>query len=106
LQTGFIVSEYCVNIIAQINFKFYNSKMCTKNTAFKQITDVRFQVLMVMSMKFRVFWDVAPYSTSGTLVNLVTTRRYIPEDSKLQITDVSINIHSAFGFNSNVSISC
>jgi hypothetical protein len=66
---------------------------------------VRFQVLTAASMKFRVFWDVAPCShvevdrrlrrfitlmmgtvrTSETLVNLnVTTRCYIPEDSTLQ----------------------
>jgi hypothetical protein len=71
---------------------------------------VRFQVLTAASMKFRVFWDVAPcshvevvrrfcgayylhhqsalmmeaVSTSETSVNFnVTTRHYIPEDSKL-----------------------
>jgi hypothetical protein len=67
---------------------------------------VRFQVLMAVSMKFRVFWDVAPCShieadrrfrgaycrvmmeavrTSETSVSFtVTTRCYIPEDSKPQ----------------------
>jgi hypothetical protein len=62
---------------------------------------VRFQVLTAASMKFRIFWDVAPCShvevdrryialmmeavrTSETSVNFnETTRRYIPEDSKL-----------------------
>jgi hypothetical protein len=71
---------------------------------------VRFQVLTAASMKFRVFWDVAPCShvevyrhfrgayclhlygtlkmeavcTSKTSVNFnVTTWRYIPENSKL-----------------------
>jgi hypothetical protein len=66
---------------------------------------VRFQVLTLTSMKFRVYWDVAPCShvevdrrfrgvftamimeavrTSETYVNFnVTTRRYIPEDSTL-----------------------
>jgi hypothetical protein len=57
---------------------------------------------MAASMKFRVFWDVAPCSqvdvdqrfialmmevvlTSETSVNInFSTRRYIPEDSKLQ----------------------
>jgi hypothetical protein len=69
---------------------------------------MRFQVLTVASLKFRVFWDVAPCShievgrrfrgayylyhqgddeavrTFETSANFnVTTRRYIPEDSKL-----------------------
>jgi hypothetical protein len=62
---------------------------------------MRFQVLTAASMKFRVFWDVAPCSpvkvdrrfialmmeavrTSETSVNFnVTTLHYIPEDSKL-----------------------
>jgi hypothetical protein len=35
-------------------------------------------------MKFRVFWDAGLCSTSETSVNFnVTTRRYIPEGSKL-----------------------
>jgi hypothetical protein len=34
-----------------------------------EMSDVRFQVLTVASMKFRVFW--------------LTTRQYIPEDSEL-----------------------
>jgi hypothetical protein len=69
---------------------------------------VRFQVITAASMKFRVFWDVAPCShaevygrfrgayciirvmmelvrTSETSVNFnVTTRRCIPEDTKLR----------------------
>jgi hypothetical protein len=63
--------------------------------------NMRFQVLTVASMKFRVFWDAAPCNhievvrsfialmmdevhTSETSVNFnVTTRPYIPEDSKL-----------------------
>jgi hypothetical protein len=59
---------------------------------------VRFQILTAASMKFRVFWAVSPcshvevialmmeaVSTSETSNNYnVTTRRYIPEDSKLQ----------------------
>jgi hypothetical protein len=58
---------------------------------------VRFQVLTAASMKFRVFWGVAPCNhvevylmmaavhTSETSVNFnVTTRRYIPEDTKFQ----------------------
>jgi hypothetical protein len=57
---------------------------------------MRFQVLMVASMKFGVFWDVAPCSqvevdlmmeavcTSEMSVNFnLTTWRYIPKDSKL-----------------------
>jgi hypothetical protein len=66
---------------------------------------VRFQVLTAASMKFRVFWDLAPCShvevdrrpasiiiallmeavcTSETLVNFnVNSRRCIPEYSKL-----------------------
>jgi hypothetical protein len=62
---------------------------------------VRFQVLMTVSMKFRVFWDVVTLKlrvisevwftlmmeavcTPETLVNFnVTTKCYIPEDSKL-----------------------
>jgi hypothetical protein len=55
-----------------------------------------FQVLTVMSMKFRVFWNVLPCSklialmmkaarTSETLVDIeFRTRQYIPEDSELQ----------------------
>jgi hypothetical protein len=58
----------------------------------------RFQVFTAASKKFRVFWDVAPcirvevvrrfrgaaVRTSETSVNFNTsTRRYIPEDSKL-----------------------
>jgi hypothetical protein len=69
---------------------------------------VRFQALTAASMKFRVFWDVAPcslvefsrrfrgtyclhpqsdeYSSSETSVKFnETTRPYIPEDSKLKI---------------------
>jgi hypothetical protein len=42
---------------------------------------VRFQVLTVASMKFTVFWDVE--ACSPVEVDL-TTRRYIPEDSKIQ----------------------
>jgi hypothetical protein len=60
---------------------------------------VRFQVLMAASIKFGVFWDVVPCTdyirafialmmeavcTSDTSVHFVTTRRYIPEDSKFQ----------------------
>jgi hypothetical protein len=69
---------------------------------------LRFQVLTAASMKFRVFWDVLPCSevdvdrcfrgkyclhhlgdeavcTSETSVNIyLTTRQYIPENSKLQ----------------------
>jgi hypothetical protein len=80
--------------------------------AFNKIYIVRFQVLTAASMKFRLFWDVAPCShvkltdvsavltaditramalfmeavrASETSVNFnVTTQRYIPEDSKLQ----------------------
>jgi hypothetical protein len=74
--------------------------------------DVRFQAVTAASMKFRVFWDVAPCSQvdvnrrfrgayclhpqialmmeavriSEKSINInLTTRRYIPEDSKLQI---------------------
>jgi hypothetical protein len=60
---------------------------------------MRFKVLTAATMKFRVFWDVASCShveddriseaarTSETSVNLnMTTRRYIPEDSKLRVT--------------------
>jgi hypothetical protein len=67
---------------------------------------VRFQVLTATSMKFRVFWNVAPCShaevdqrfrgtalmmeavlTSKTSVNFnLTIRRYIPEESKLYTT--------------------
>jgi hypothetical protein len=60
---------------------------------------MRFQVLTAVSMKFRVLWDVVLYShievdrfitlmmeavhNSETSVNFnVTTRLYIPEDSK------------------------
>jgi hypothetical protein len=64
-------------------------------------SSVRFQVLTAASMKFKVFWDVAPYSligvdrrfitlmmeavcTSETLVNSSgIIRGYIPKDSKL-----------------------
>jgi hypothetical protein len=69
---------------------------------------VRFQALTAASMKFRVFWDIAPCShvevdrrlrdayclhhqgdyavrTSETSVNFnVTTQRYIPKDSELR----------------------
>jgi hypothetical protein len=57
------------------------------------LKNVRFQVLMAASMKFRVFWDVAPCSHveverrfrvayRSTLVHFnVTTRRYITEYS-------------------------
>jgi hypothetical protein len=38
---------------------------------------VRVQVLTAASMKFRVFWDVAPAHFS------LTTQHYIPEDSIL-----------------------
>jgi hypothetical protein len=38
---------------------------------------LRFQVLTAASMKFRIFWDEGPFN--------VTTRDYIPEDSKLHI---------------------
>jgi hypothetical protein len=74
------------------------------------IHNVRFQVLTMVSMKFRVFWDVAPCThievdrrfrgtashhqgtlmmqavcTSETSVNFnVTTWHYIPEDPKLK----------------------
>jgi hypothetical protein len=68
---------------------------------------VRFQVLAAASMKFRVFWHVAPCNqvevdrrfralmmdavgASETLVNFnLTTRRYIPEDSKLLVLSPS-----------------
>jgi hypothetical protein len=43
---------------------------------------VRFQVLKAASIKFRVFWDVAREVDNFN----VTTRRYIPEDSKLTDT--------------------
>jgi type VI protein secretion system component Hcp len=53
---------------------------------------VRFQVLTVASMKFTVFWDVAitlmmeAVCASETSVNIIlTTGRYIPKDSKLQV---------------------
>jgi len=86
---------------------WYTTKYMEQQT---KITYVRFQVLTAASMKFRVFWDVAPCShvevdrrfrgayclhhqgalmmeavrTSETSVNFnLTTRRYIPEDSKL-----------------------
>jgi hypothetical protein len=67
---------------------------------------VRFQVLTVVSTKFRVFWDVGPCShveveqsfialmmeavcTSETSFNFnITTQCYIPEDSKLQTKNV------------------
>jgi hypothetical protein len=74
----------------------------------KHPQSVRFQVLTAASMKFRVSWDVLPSSqvtltdvsevcttsiialvmeavrTSETSVNIyLTTRQYIPEDSKL-----------------------
>jgi hypothetical protein len=50
---------------------------------------VRFQVLTAANMKFRAAWDVTlimeAVRTSETSVNCnVTTRRYIPEDSKLR----------------------
>jgi hypothetical protein len=47
---------------------------------------------MVASMNFRVFWDaialmMEAVRTSETLVNFnVTTQRYIPEDSKLNLS--------------------
>jgi hypothetical protein len=80
----------------------------------------RFQFLTAASMKFRVFWDVAPCSqveadrrfrstyclhhrddrtydggsTSETSVNFIlTTRRYISEDYKL---NTSINFKDIF----------
>jgi hypothetical protein len=67
--------------------------------------DVRFQVLMVVSMKFRIFWSVVQYShvevdqrfrvayclhqgpvrISEMSVNVnMTTQRYIAEVAKLQ----------------------
>jgi hypothetical protein len=51
---------------------------------------VRFQILTSASMKFRVLWDVAlmmeAVRTSETSVNCnMTTWRYVPEDSKLQL---------------------
>jgi hypothetical protein len=68
----------------------------------KKLGYARFQILTAASMKFRVFWDVEvdrrfkgaycpiialmmeAVRTSETSVNFnVTTRRYIPEDSKL-----------------------
>jgi hypothetical protein len=80
--------------------------------AFNKIYIVRFQVLTATSMKFRVFWDVAPCShvkltdvsevltasiiravallmeavraSEPSVTNNVNTQRYIPEDSKLQ----------------------
>jgi hypothetical protein len=63
---------------------------------------MRFQVLTAAYMKFRLFWDVAPCSlvevdrcflallmdavrASETSMRFnVTTRRYIPQDSKLK----------------------
>jgi hypothetical protein len=67
---------------------------------------VRFQVLTAVNTKFKAFWDVVPCShievdqhfiilmmeavcTSETSVNFcVTTWRYIPEDSKLQLSEL------------------
>jgi hypothetical protein len=67
----------------------------------KEMNAIRFQLLTAASMKFRVFWDVAPCShdevasiiiammmeavrTSEMSVNFnMTTWRYIPEDSQL-----------------------
>jgi hypothetical protein len=84
-----------------------------------QLCFMRFQVLTAASMKFRVFWDVVPCSlvevdrsfwgtcfiialmieavhTSETSVNLnVTTRHYIPEDSKLKLC-FTANIYLTF----------
>jgi hypothetical protein len=48
--------------------RLINVLMCVKSQTgltLKSTNDnqtLRFQVLMVASMKFRVFWDVAPYS--------------------------------------------
>jgi hypothetical protein len=33
---------------------------------FREITAVRFQVLMAVNIKMTVFWDVAPYSLEET----------------------------------------
>jgi hypothetical protein len=44
---------------------------------------VRLQVLVAVSMKFRVFWDVR---TSETSVDIeFRTRQHIPEDSELHL---------------------
>jgi hypothetical protein len=48
---------------------------------------VRFQVLTAASMKFRVFWDVAPCSHVAYCLHRrgLTTRRHIPVDSELYV---------------------
>jgi hypothetical protein len=79
--------------------------LCKLSTPTGRRVSVRSQVLMAASMKFRVFWNVVPCSHVGAdlrfrganrpddggsmrLWNVgnfnMTTRRYIPEDSKLQ----------------------
>jgi hypothetical protein len=82
-------------------FSFSETFVCTYKSTRRYNPElhsllVGFQVLTETSMKFRVFWDVAPCShvevfsieavrTSETSVNFnVITWRYIPEDAKLQ----------------------
>jgi hypothetical protein len=67
---------------------------------------LRLQVLMAASMKFRVFWNVAPCSLVVLMMEAVrtsemsvysneTTWSYIPEDSKLNIKDFLNNSETA-----------
>jgi hypothetical protein len=91
LKTGVILNEIILFIESSVMGPTYVS-LFRLSFESNPTVHVRFQVLTATSMKFRVFWDVAPCShvdvnrrfRGSTLTSInfnVTTRRYIPEDS-------------------------